>query len=67
MRINIVKEAALLEPLNSDTEEDRLTARIAAREQLTRTKFRAEAASIDELARDLERLPLDRASPNLAV
>ena len=53
-------KAALLGCLSPDTEEDRL----AAREQLTRRKFRVEAESIDELARDLERL-LDRASPNL--
>lgn len=53
-------KAALLKRLSPDTEEDRL----AAREQLSRRKFRAERESIDELARDLEKL-LDKASPNL--
>ena len=53
-------KTALRERLNPDTEEDRL----AAREQLVKRKLRVEAESIDELARDLERL-LDRASPNL--
>ena len=53
-------KTALRERLNPDTEEDRL----AAHEKLARKKLRVEAESIDELARDLERL-LDRASPNL--
>ena len=53
-------KAALLRRLSPDTEEDRL----AAREQLSRRRFRTERESLDELARDLETL-LDRASPNL--
>ena len=50
-------KAALLRRLSPDTEEDRL----AARERLSVRKFRDGAESIDELARELERL-LDRAS-----
>jgi len=53
-------KAALLKRLSPDTEEDRLT----AHEQLFRRKLREGGESIDELARDLERL-LDKASPGL--
>ena len=53
-------KASLLRRLSPDTEEDRL----AARERLSVRKFRDGAESIDELARELERL-LDRASPGL--
>ena len=52
-------KAAILKRLCPDTEEDR----IVARERLSRRVLRKEE-SIDELARDLEKL-LDRASPGL--
>ena len=51
---------AILERLNPDTDENRL----AAREQLSLRSLRDGAESIDELARDLEKL-LDQASPQL--
>ena len=51
---------AIISRLNPDTDEDRL----AAREQLTRRRFREGGESIDELARDIEKL-LDRSSPGL--
>ena len=51
---------ALLKRLSSDMEEDRLT----AREQLSCRKLCEGGKSIDELARNLERL-LDKASPGL--
>jgi len=51
---------AIVGRLNPDTDEDRL----AAREQLTRRRFREGSESIDELARDLETL-LDHSSPGL--
>jgi len=54
-----LKEALLLR-LSLDTDEDRMV----AREKLSTRKFRDGGESIDELARDLERL-LDRASPGL--
>ena len=54
-------KAAILKRLCPDTEEDR----IVARERLSRRVLRKEE-SIDELARDLEKL-LDRASPGLPV
>ena len=53
-------KAALLLRLSPDTDEDRM----AARERLSARKFREGGESVDELARDLERL-LDRASPGL--
>ena len=53
-------KAALWKRLSPDMEEDRLT----AHEQLPVRKFREGGESIDELARDLERL-LDKASPGL--
>ena len=55
-------KAALLLRLSPDTDEDRMV----AREKLSVRKFRDGGESIDELARDLERL-LDRASPGLPV
>ena len=51
---------ALLSELSPDTEEDRQS----ARESLSRRKLRENQESVDELARDLERL-LDKASPGL--
>ena len=51
---------AILERLHPDTDENRL----AAREQLSQRRFHEGAESIDELARDLEKL-LDQASPGL--
>ena len=51
---------ALLRRLSPDTEEDRL----AAREQLSQRKLREGRESIDEVARDIEKL-LDKASPGL--
>ena len=51
---------AILERLYPDTDENRL----AAREQLSLRRLREGAESIDELARDLEKL-LDQASPGL--
>ena len=51
---------AILERLNPDTDENRL----AAREQLSLRRLRDGVESIDELARDLEKL-LDQASPQL--
>ena len=56
---NVLK-GAIISRLNPDTDEDRL----AAREQLTRRRFREGGESIDELARDIEKL-LDRSSPGL--
>ena len=53
---------ALLQRLNPDTEEDRL----AARELLSKRKLQEGRESIDEVARDLEKL-LDKASPGLPV
>lgn len=55
-------KSALLRRLCPDTEEDRL----AAREQLSKRKLREGRESIDEVARDLEKL-LDKASPGLPV
>ena len=52
-------KAAILQRLCPDTEEDRLV----AREKLSRRRLR-EGESIDELARDVEKL-LDQASPGL--
>ena len=51
---------ALLSELSPDTEENRQS----AHESLSRRKLRENQESIDELARDLERL-LDKASPGL--
>ena len=51
---------AILERLHPDTDENHL----AAREQLSQRRLREGAESIDELARDLEKL-LDQASPGL--
>ena len=51
---------ALLQRLSPDTEEDRL----AARERLSRRKLQEGRESIDEVARDLEKL-LDKSSPGL--
>ena len=51
---------ALLQRLSPDTEEDRL----AAREWLSRRKLQEGRESIDEVARDLEKL-LDKSSPGL--
>ena len=51
---------ALLRSLNPDTEEDRLS----AREELARRRFREGQESVDELARDIEKL-LDKSSPGL--
>ena len=51
---------ALMNRLSPDTDEDRLS----AREALSRRRLREDRESIDELARDLERL-LDKASPGL--
>ena len=53
---------ALLTRLSPDTDEDR----ICAREQLSRRKLQGDRESVDELARDLERL-LDKASPDLPI
>jgi len=51
---------AILDRLNPDSDEHRL----AAREQLSQRRLREGVESIDELARDLEKL-LDHASPGL--
>ena len=51
-------KTALLQRLSPDTEEDRL----AARELLSKRKLQEGRESIDEVARDLEKL-LDKASP----
>ena len=51
---------AIMERLNPDTDENRLE----AREQLMFRRFREGCESVDELARDLEKL-LDRSSPGL--
>ena len=51
---------ALLDRLNPDTDEDRLSARDA----LSRRRLREDRESVDELARDIEKL-LDKASPGL--
>ena len=51
---------ALLARLSPDTDEDR----VCAREQLAQRKLHGDRESVDELARDLERL-LDKASPGL--
>ena len=53
-------KTALLKRLCPDTEEDRMS----AREELARRRLREEQESVDELARDIEKL-LDRASPGL--
>ena len=53
---------ALLSRLSSDTDEDR----VCAREQLAQRKLHGDRESVDELARDLERL-LDKASPGLPI
>ena len=53
-------KGAIISRLNPDTDEDRL----AAREQLTRRRYREGGERIDELARDIEKL-LDRSSPGL--
>ena len=53
-------KGALLRRLSPNTEEDRL----AAREQLSRRKLQEGRESIDEVARDLEKL-LDKSSPGL--
>ena len=53
-------KTALLQRLSPDTEEDRL----AARELLSKRKLQEGRESIDEVARDLEKL-LDKASPGL--
>ena len=53
-------KGALLRLFSPDTEEDRL----AAREQLSRRKLQEGRESIDEVARDLEKL-LDKSSPGL--
>ena len=53
-------KGTIISRLNPDTDEDRL----AAREQLTRRHFREGGESIDELARDIEKL-LDQSSPGL--
>ena len=53
-------KSALLQRLCPDTEEDRL----AAREQLSKRKLQEGRESIDEVARDLEKL-LDKACPGL--
>ena len=53
---------ALLSSLSPDTEEDRLS----AREELSQRKLREGQESVDELARDIERL-LDKASPGLPM
>ena len=49
-------KAALLEQLSPDTDE--------ARDELARRRFKEDLESVDELARDLERL-LEKASPDL--
>ena len=51
---------ALLDRLNPDTDEDRMSARDA----LSRRRLREDRESVDELARDIEKL-LDKASPGL--
>ena len=53
-------KAALLEQLSPDTDEERLR----ARDELAHRRLREDAESVDELARDLERL-LEKASPDL--
>ena len=53
-------KGALLSQLSPDTDEDR----VCAREQLAQRKLHEDRESVDELARDLERL-LDKASPGL--
>ena len=53
-------KAALMSGLSPDTEEDRQS----ARESLGRRKLRENQESVDELARDIEKL-LDKASPGL--
>ena len=50
----------LLKSLSPDTEEDRLS----TQEELAHRHFREGQESIDELARDIEKL-LDKASPGL--
>ena len=55
----LAKEA-LLAHLSPDTNEDR----VCAREQLAQRKLHGDRESVDELARDFERL-LDKASPGL--
>ena len=52
-------KGAILERLSPDTDEDRL----AARDELSKRRLR-EQESVDELARDIEKL-LDKASPGL--
>ena len=53
-------KAALLAQLSPDMDEERLR----ARDELARRRLREDVESIDELARDLEKL-LERASPDL--
>ena len=53
-------KAALLAQLSPDTDEERLR----ARDELARMQLREDVESVDELARDLEKL-LERASPDL--
>ena len=55
-------KGAIISRLNPDTDEDRL----AAREQLTRRRYREGSESIDELAQDIEKL-LNRLLPGLPV
>ena len=53
-------QGAMTEKLNPDTNENHM----AAHKQLMLRQFREECESVDELARDLERL-LDKSSPGL--
>ena len=53
-------KAALLEQLSPDTDEERLR----ARDELACRRFKEDLESVDELARDLEKL-LEKASPDL--
>ena len=53
-------KGAMTERLNPDTDENRMV----AREQLMLRRFREGAESVDQLARDLERM-LDKSSPGL--
>ena len=53
-------KAALLEQLSPDTDEEKLR----AQDEMVRRRFKEDLDSVDELARDLERL-LEKASPDL--
>ena len=53
-------KAAILGQLSPDTDEERLR----ARDEMARRRFREGSESVDELARDLEKL-LEKASPDL--